>query len=142
MNSWWTSRRRMIVGILGAAFFAYALWSFRALVAYLLAAVALSFVGRPIVLFLQRMHVGKHRLPNGLIAAAVLSVFFVAAAALVVLFAPLVAAQAEAIKQLDVAQMQQFSAHLTRWLDEDLAVFDLSGTGQANSAYLLGRVQD
>lgn len=142
MNSWWTSRRRMVVGLVGTAFFAYALWSFRALVAYLLAAVALSFVGRPIVLLLQRLRVGKRGLPNGLIAAFVLSLFFAAAGALVVLFAPLIAAQAEAIKQLDVAQMQQLSAHVTRWLDEDLAAFDLSGNGEANSAYLVGRVQD
>ena len=142
MNEWWTSRRRLMVGLAGTAVLIYALWTFRTLVAYLLAAVALSFVGRPLVLGLQRLRVGKHQLPNGVIAAVVLVAFFIAASALIMLFAPLIAAQADALKHLDVGQMQQLFSRATHWLDNDLADFNLSGTGQSNSAYLISRVQD
>lgn len=142
MNEKGTSLRRWVLGVAGVAVSAYALWTFRALVAYLLAAVALSFVGRPLVLGMQRLHVAGRRLPNGLISALVLLVFAAGAGAFIMLFAPLVAAQAEALKDLDVGQMQQLFARLSHWLDHDLAAFDLSGDGQSNSAFLIGRVQD
>lgn len=142
MNERGPSLRRWILGAAGVALGAYALWTFRSLVGYLLAAVALSFVGRPLVLALQRLQVAGRRLPNGVIAALVLVVFVVGASAFIMLFAPLVAAQADAIKQLDVGQMQQLFTRLTHWLDEDLAAFDFSGSGQANSAFLLERLQD
>lgn len=142
MNEGGYSLRRWVLGVAGVAVGAYALWTFRALVGYLLAAVALSFVGRPLVLGLQRVQVAGRKLPHGVIAACVLLLFAAGAGAFVMLFAPLVGAQAEAIKDLDVGQMQQLFARLSTWLDRDLAAFDLSGEGQANSAYLIGRVQD
>ena len=126
------------MALAGVALAAYALWSFRTLVAYLLAAVALSFVGRPLALLLKRLQVGGRTLPDGLIAALTLVVFAAAAGGLVMLFAPLVVAQADALEHLDADQMRQLFARASRWLDEDLAAFDLSGTGEANSVYLIG----
>ena len=82
MNEKRTSLRHWVFGAAGVAVGAYALWTFRALVAYLLAAVALSFVGRPLVLGLQRLKVAGRRLPNGVISALVLIVF----AAVITLF--------------------------------------------------------
>lgn len=136
------SRQRTVAALAGVALAAYALWSFRTLVAYLLAAVALSFVGRPFALLLKRLQVGGRTLPDGLIAALTLVVFAAAAGGLVMLFAPLVVAQADALEHLDADQMRQLFARASRWLDEDLAAFDLSGTGEANSIYLIGRLQD
>lgn len=142
MNEKRTSLRHWVFGAAGVAVGAYALWTFRALVAYLLAAVALSFVGRPLVLGLQRLKVSGRRLPNGVISALVLIVFAASAGAFIMLFAPLVAAQADALKDLDVGQMQQLFARLSHWLDHDLASFNLSGDGQSNSAFLIGQVKD
>jgi predicted PurR-regulated permease PerM len=142
MNERWASRRRLVLGMIGLALAAYSLWTFRSLVAYLLVAVALSFIGRPLVLAMSKIQIGKRQMPNGIIAATVLCVFLIAIGAFVLLFAPLFVAQAEAIKQLDMNQLQQLFTSVSSWLDDDLAAFDFSGSGQQNSAYLFEQLKE
>jgi predicted PurR-regulated permease PerM len=132
---------RPIAGTIGFLILLIALWRFRMLVGYMLFAVVLSFVGRPIVLLAQRIQIRKKALPSSFGAALALSIMISLSFALIQLFAPLFSEQAAAIQALDPEQARQLFGRVTQWLDEDLYRVDLSGSGLRNSEFLLNQIQ-
>ena len=132
---------RPIAGTIGFLILLIALWRFRMLVGYMLFAVVLSFVGRPIVLLAQRIQIRKKALPSSFGAALALSIMISLSYALIQLFAPLFSEQAAAIQALDPEQARQLFGRVTQWLDEDLYRVDLSGSGLRNSEFLLNQIQ-
>lgn len=95
----WTIKR--IAGTAGSLLFFGALIRFSDLTAYLIISIALSFIGRPIVQLCDRIRIlGK---PIGPTAGATvaLTLMFIGFSLLLSLFAPLVAAEAQVLSQLD-----------------------------------------
>jgi predicted PurR-regulated permease PerM len=129
---WW------IAGLILIGF----LWRFSQLSLYFLAAVAVSFVGKPIVSWVAGLHVGKWRLGFGVGAAVALFSMASAAAGVIMLFAPLLQEQLAALGNLDAGQLTR------RWNDALAAIdlwtvgVDLSGQGMSNSAYLANYVSN
>lgn len=132
---------RRAFGVIGGLLLIAAMWRFRALLGYMLAALALSFVGRPLVRWVSKVQIRNRPIPSGIGAALALATMVTAVGAFVQLFAPLIADQAAAIQQLDPQSLQQVFSTVSDWLDEDLASIDLSGQGTPNSAYLLSQAQ-
>jgi predicted PurR-regulated permease PerM len=133
---------RTILGTLGFLLLLVALWRFMALVGYLLAAVALSFVGRPIVLLSQRIKIKQKALPASVGAALSLVTMVGATAGIIQLFAPLFAKQAEAIRNLNPQQIRLLFTRLSNWIDNDLQAINLSGSEMTNSEFLLSQLQN
>ena len=111
-------------------------YRFSSLTAYFFSAVAVSFIGKPIVDLVARARIMQWQLGRGIGAAVSLAVLTAASAGLILLFVPLVQEQWSAMSQLETSQLVE------RWNDF-LAVFDswtqgvdLSGTGMPNSEYL------
>jgi predicted PurR-regulated permease PerM len=132
---------RTVAGTIGFLVLLLALWRFRSLVGYLLVALALSFAGRPIVLLAQRIKIKGKNLPSSFGAALALTLMVGLSLALIQLFAPLFAEQAQAIQELDSRQIRSLFGRLTHWLDADLFFLDLSGQGIRNSEFLLQQMQ-
>ena len=61
-------RTRNILLIAGGLFFLFLLWYFSAIVTYILISVVLSFIGRPLVRWLNSVHYKRIKIPNGLAA--------------------------------------------------------------------------
>jgi len=131
---------RPLLGAAGTLLLLYGAWRFRALIAYLLVAVALSFVGRPLVLAVQRIRFRGKPLTANVGALAALLVMAVVAAAAAALVLPVVWAQIETLSSIDTAQIQRMFESTMHWFDTDFP-FALDPTGGPNSAYLLRELQ-
>jgi len=118
------------------------MWRFSALTLYFLAAVALSFVGKPIVNGVARRRVGRRQLGTNLGAVVALTLIVLFSAGVLMLFAPLVQEQVQALGQLDTAQLTQHWNEALALVDAWAAGIDLSGEGMQNSAYLAEQAMD
>lgn len=132
---------RSIIGITGFVLFLIGLWKFKFLVGLMLFSVALSFIGRPIVMALSRLKIRGHGLPPAIGAVVALLFFGGLAMGVIQLFAPLIMEQAELLRQIDTNQLKQFAGRGLDWLDNTLGAINLSGDGQKNSEFVLGKVQ-
>ena len=70
----WTTRR--IAGLLGIAVLLWGLVRFSDLTAYLIISIALSFMGRPLVQLVDRIHIGRWSPGPGLGALMALTTLF------------------------------------------------------------------
>ena len=109
---------RNLVGILGFILLAIGLWKFKGLVGLLLVSVAISFIGRPIVLLLSKIQIKGRSLPTSVGAAVSILVLFGSALGIIQLFAPLVNEQVAAVQKLDFDQLASATGRGTVWLDE------------------------
>jgi predicted PurR-regulated permease PerM len=84
------------IGIVG-----FVLWYFKSIVAYILISSVLALIGRPIVGFLNKLHLKKIKIPNAI--AALLTVAFLWTMILIFfrIFIPLVAHQASELSSID-----------------------------------------
>lgn len=95
---WWIIL--LLVLVVGAL-----LWFFRNLVVYIVIAVVLSLIGRPITHVLKKIHIGKWYLPSGFSAMVALLTIYGLVAGFVILFFPLLAEQLQSVSKLDVKQL-------------------------------------
>ena len=123
---WW------IAALLLVAF----LWRFSQLTFYFLAAVALSFVGKPMVSWVASRKLGRWSLGTSVGSAAALLAMVSMATGVVMLFAPLVQEQVATLSKLDAAQLTQHWNEALATLDTWTAGIDFSGEGMTNSAFL------
>ena len=87
---------RNLIGVLGFILLAIGLWKFKGLVGLLLVSVAISFIGRPIVLLLSKIQIKGRSPPTSVGAAVSMLVLFGSALGIIQLFAPLVNEQVAA----------------------------------------------
>ena len=127
---------------LAAALLVGFIWRFSALTFYFLAAVALSFVGKPIVRWVALRRIGTRQLGNTLGAAAALTLIVLFGGGVLMLFAPLMQEQVQALAQLDAAQLTQHWNEALARVDAWTTGLDLSGQGMQNSAYLAEQAMD
>ena len=123
---WW------IAGALLVAF----VWRFQSLTLYFLAAVALSFIGKPVVSLVAQRNIARRPLGHNLGAATALVLMALMSTGIVMLFAPLVQEQIAALSRIDAAQLTRHWTQALAMVDAWTRGIDLSGEGLANSAYL------
>ncbi len=96
------TKGKYFIAALGLLLLGLMFWYFSNIVAYLLIAVVISFIGRPIVDFLNRLKIrGKH-LPSALSAAVTLLFLWFVAILFFRTFIPLVTEQAQALSSINV----------------------------------------
>lgn len=129
------------IGLLGFLALAIGLWKFKGLVGLLLISVAISFIGRPLVLMLSRIKLRGKPFPTAASAALTMVILFGTATGVVRLFAPLVNEQAQALQQVNVAQIEAAAGAGMDWLDHNLGAFNFSGDERSNSAFVIEQIQ-
>ena len=139
----WTMRR--LSGVIGTAILIACLIRFSDLTAYLIISIGLSFIGRPLVQLIDRLHIGRWSPSPALGAFVALSAMFAAFGLLINLFIPLVAAEANALASLDFQRiartLEREIAEWTPWLmssgaADPLAWLDASTLGNGLSSVL------
>lgn len=132
---------KYILGLIGLLAFAWALYYFRNIVAYVLISAVLSILGAPIVRLLRKIHIGQWRLPSAFAALITLLLFMGIVVAFFSIFAPLVAKEAQAISAIDVERtaenLEKPLAKTEAWLDQ----FNLSGDDTGNREYLINQLK-
>lgn len=101
----WTFRR--LAGTAGIALLVAGLIRFSDLTAYLIISIALSFIGRPLVMLVDRISIAGRSPGPAMGALVALISLFAAFGLLVYLFIPLVAAEAQALSALDFQRIAQ-----------------------------------
>lgn len=93
---------KYIIGILGLTLFVFGVWYFRAIITYMLIAVALSILGQPIVHLLEKIKVRKKQLPRWLCAGVTLVVFWCILVLFFRTFIPLIIMEANEFSNINV----------------------------------------
>lgn len=109
---------------------------FGELASYFFAAVALSFVGRPVVGWLASRRLGRWRLGMTASAAITLGSMVALTTLVLMLFAPLVQEQLDHLRTLNPRELKGHWNEALASVDAWTAGIDLSGVGMPNSVFL------
>lgn len=126
---------RTILVIIGFALLVYLFWFFRSIVAYVLIAGVISLVGRPVVDFLNSLHIRKLRFPKAL--SAILTIILIWGLLLLffAIFIPLISRQIEVLSKIDagsivklgeqqLGKLEQLFRMMNRDLPADMSIYD------------------
>ncbi len=108
--------------IVGLSIFAilYVLWYFKNIVGYILISVVLSLIGKPVVIFLEKLRFRKLKMPEWLSALITLVLIWLVLGAVVALLVPLIGSQAKKFSEVDssaiLTALQQPIDELVLWL--------------------------
>ncbi|MCF8332152.1 MAG: AI-2E family transporter [Bacteroidales bacterium] len=80
-------------------------WYFSNIIAYILIAAVISFIGHPLANFLDRIHIGKFKMPRFLSALITLMVIVGLVAAFFYTFVPILVYQASYFAEIDVTEL-------------------------------------
>ncbi|MDR1983230.1 MAG: AI-2E family transporter [Prevotellaceae bacterium] len=96
---------RYIIIIAIVATVLFIAWYFSNIIIYILIAAVLSVVGRPIVIFFDKLKLGKYSCPHWLSAALSLTTIFVAIFTLLYTFIPLISSQLQELSTVNISQL-------------------------------------
>lgn len=97
--------QKYLAAFLGIAFLVVAVWYFSAIVAYILIAVVLSFVGRPLEEKLVSIRIGRFKVPHALAAAITLLLMWTVFVLFFYYLTPLVISEFGALRDIDYQQV-------------------------------------
>jgi len=115
----------------------FMIWRFYYIIAWMLIAAVLSFVGQPLVRILDRIHIRKLKMPHSLSALVALIVIVLVFLGLIAVFVPLIVNQAETILKIDVGMLAQNLEGPLKWLDDKLHGFGAIPDGQTLQDFLI-----
>jgi predicted PurR-regulated permease PerM len=115
----------------------YMIWRFSYIIAWVLIAAVLSFIGHPLVRFFDRIHFRKIKMPHFLSALFSLAVIVLVLLGLVAVFVPMILNQAETISRIDVGRLAQNLQGPLQWLDVKLHSLGVIPAGQTIEHFLI-----
>jgi len=83
----------------------YLIWRFSFLFVYFIISAIISFVGHPIVLFFDKIRIGKYHFPHGISALITLLLILGCLFSLIAIFVPLIFQEAQAIARIDLKKV-------------------------------------
>jgi len=131
-----TTLRNVLV-ILGFALVVYIFWFFRSIVAYVLIAGVISLVGRPVVDFLNGIHIRKLKFPRFLSALVTLALIWGLIVLFFAVFIPLISKQIDTLSKIDAKSVVSLAAEqlekverlfrmVNRDLPPDMSIIDFA----------------
>jgi len=115
----------------------FMIWRFSYIIAWMLIAAVLSFIGQPLVRFFDRIHIRRLKLPHSISALFALIVIVLVFLGLIAVFVPLIVNQAETISRIDVGMLAQNLEGPLKWLDDKLHGFGAIPGGQTLQDFLI-----
>ena len=88
------------------------------MIVWILIAAIISFIGQPLVRFLDKVHVWKWRIPHALSAGLSLLFLVLMFFGLIAIFVPLIVSQAETISKIDVNLLAHNLQGPLQWLND------------------------
>ena len=125
--------------VIGIVLLLAILWYLRGILYYILVAAVLSFIGRPLVEWMQRVRIKGHRIPNSLAALTVILIFMAAIAGFISLFVPLVV---EEIRILSSIRVEEVVSSLRAPIEEVEHWMEKSGLAPPEGIDLVSRIRD
>ena len=136
---------RFLVGIAITTGILFLMWYFRSVVIYILVSAVLAIMGRPLVNWLSKKHVGKFTMPRWAAASITLVAIVALFSAFFSLFIPLIFGKINEFAQLDfssvLASIEEPISHAQQYLSRTFALpethFSLSDTIVENLSTLV-----
>lgn len=118
---------KYFIAVLGVILLGLLFWYFSNIVAYVLISVVLSFVGRPVVDFLNGLKIKKWQVPSALSAGVTLVLLWFVMIMFFRTFIPMVAAQAQDLSNIDVNAAAQSLEEPIQKLESLVAKYSADG---------------
>ncbi len=121
---------KAVLVIIGLIALIGALWYLRAILFYLLVAVVLTLIGRPLMNFLERVSIRGFRLPPAVCALITIVIYLLVFVGFVSLFIPLVVQEIRILSQVRISEvifsLQEPLKGFEHWLEENKLVENIS----------------
>lgn len=114
----------------------FLIYKFYYIIAWLLMAAVLSFIGEPLVRYFDKLHIKKFYLPHWISSLLTILIFLLIFAGLLGIFIPLIISQANAISKIDVDQVGDKLHGPIQWLDNKLRSSGTLQEGQTMNDFL------
>lgn len=115
-----TNFKRIILIMLVLGIFCAMLWYFTDIFVYMFIALILAIIGSPLVRLLQKIHIGKFRVPDSLAAGITLVVIVAILGTLINLLIPLISYEIRQLQSIDMTTMldnlEKSSHQVEKWL--------------------------
>ncbi len=122
------TKGKYFIAAIGILLLGIMFWYFSNIVAYLLIAVVISFIGRPIVDFLNGLEIKGKKIPITLSAGITLLLLWCIAILFFRTFIPMIVAQAQALSNIDVdSAMKSLDAPIQK-VEEFISQYTTDGT--------------
>ena len=127
--------------IVGIALALYAAYLIRTILLYLLLAAIFSLLGRPLMNLLEKVKIGRFRLPASLNAVAVLLFFVLCILGVFSVFVPLIAEQARILSNIDTNEVVKAFQEPMKRTQEFLSEYELTDQ-RFDEKYLKAQVRE
>jgi predicted PurR-regulated permease PerM len=115
----------------------FMIWRFSFMIIWILIAVVISFIGHPIVRFLDKVHFKKWHIPHSLSAGLSLLTIVLMIFGFIAIFVPLIVSQAQTISKIDVNLLAHNLQGPLQWMDEELHSFGVVPDGQTLQDFIV-----
>lgn len=120
----------------------YVLWRFSFIIVYILIAAVVSFIGHPLVRLLDKLRVGKFRLPHSVNSLIALLFLLACVVGLFAMFVPLILQQADTISRIDFNKLSSDLQGPLAWLQEKLVQFEIIKPGESLQAIIAEKAKE
>ena len=132
---------RIILSTALAIVFLLFVWYFSNIVFYILTAAVISFVGRPLVHFLDNLRIGRIKVPHAINALLALLVIFALVVSLFAIFVPLIARQASILTTIDTDAIMAGLREPMAFLDSTMHRFSLLRKGEGIEQVIIEKLK-
>lgn len=132
---------RIILSTALAIVFLLFVWYFSNIVFYILTAAVISFVGRPLVHFLDNLRIGRIKVPHTINALLALLVMFTLVVSLFAIFVPLIARQASILTTIDTDAIMAGLREPIAFLDSTMHRFSLIRKGEGIEQVIIEKLK-
>ena len=112
--------RRIVLIVAVLVAFCAMLWYFTDIFVYMFIALILSVIGSPLVKLFQKIHIGKHRLPDSVAAGITLAAIVAVIGTLINMVIPLISYEIRQLQNIDLTAMldnlEKASRQVEQWL--------------------------
>jgi predicted PurR-regulated permease PerM len=127
---------RIVGSILIILLGGYLIWRFSFLIVYILIAAVVSIIGHPIVRILDRIRIGKIRMPHGLSTLITLLLLLSCFLSLFAIFLPLILQEAQTIASLDLNKITIQLQGPLAWIQDQLSWLGLLQPGHTLQEFI------
>jgi len=132
---------RLIVSLLVVAILVFLAWRFSAIVAAILISAVLSFIGHPLVRTLDKVKIGKFKMPHVLSSLITLITLFAVIGAFIAIFVPLIASQIAVISQIDFTLFEDYLREPISSLQDFLIRYDIVPKEKTLEAFITEQLE-
>lgn len=115
----------------------FLIWRFSFMIVWILIAAIISFIGQPMVRFLDKVHVWKWRIPHSLSAGLSLLFIVLVFFGFIAIFVPLIVSQAQTISKIDVNLLTHNLEGPLQWVNDKSHSFGLIPAGQSMEDFII-----